>query len=145
VKLSFTLYERPIGANNLYADAKPVRKRNGRFVTHRFESSASKVFKLKVLDAALDAADDQGWDLAYDGPASVTIVDFRPRATGLDWDGIPKAIQDALQPQIIRNDREAWHGEVFVVVDKADPRVCVILETTTRGEIEQKARAIIAS
>lgn len=144
--LAFSVRVRPRSTNNLYGSRIVRSRRTRKFVPKRYKTAEAEPYTEAIVSAALDAADACEWDLAYTGPAHVVIIDYRPTATGLDWDNIPKALQDALCPQIMRNDRNVWHGEVLIATDPRDPRVVVIIERTTREAVaalaKEKARGL---
>jgi hypothetical protein len=131
-RLKFEVLLRPVSSNHLY----PGKAR-------RYPSMDGLVFKQRIIDAALSAADKQGWDLCYSGPVCVVIVDYRPTARGTDVDSW-KAILDALQPQILLNDREAWSYDTRIVVDRENPRIVVLVTKTTREEIAAEAARLLA-
>lgn len=140
-QIVFTVSLRPVSANHLYPGK-----------AHRYPSMDGLLFKQRIHEAALSAADRFGWDLMYDGPARVDIIDYRtdpnvkPKRAGVDWDSIPKAIQDALCPpagQIMLNDREAWSGHVYIVIDP-NPRITVIVRKTTRAAIAADVTRLLA-
>lgn len=130
--LRFTVRTRPQSTNNLYGTGRTGK---------RFKKSTLDGYTTLIVNTALEAADFFGWQLAYDGCARVTIVDWRATPSGLDWDNIPKALQDALCPQIIRNDRKVWEGRVLIARDAEDPRLVVTVEAVDESAIRAAAMA----